>query len=357
MQLQRAGRFKEEIQMMHSKLNSIEEDFSFGKRTKISRFQGKKVLVPIEKEYTRLLGNLAWSYLQRNDYKSAEVHYRKALSFELDRNKQCNLAICLMQLNKLTEAELLLQTVKASYGKGTLDESSHKSFERAAQMLDDIHAQKNLKAINREKPTSGRYCTFFSPRVRRNLKGLNEPSRADQDNIFRPQLLRRPECMHQQETISLAGGHGKEASPSTTADMGMYKTAENGLELSQSSQQHGNDTVNLQVPGGQEKSWADMVEEENGLLDDFSDENKDSNIIMETPYVSHQDMPLKRQNQSLDLEDCYYTQPLNNASLKTQVARRSLCFDQHQKPDRVETCFSSPLFNKNLDFGVQSSNA
>ncbi|KAL2467422.1 TPR REGION domain-containing protein [Abeliophyllum distichum] len=138
----RSGRIQEEIEMLQLKLKQLEEGIAFGgKRTKVARSQGKKIQITIEKEYSRLLGNLAWAYMQQGDFKSAEEHYRKGLSFEPDKNKQCNLAVCLMQMNKLTEAKFLLQTVRVSSENEHVDESFTKSFERATQMLAELESQ------------------------------------------------------------------------------------------------------------------------------------------------------------------------------------------------------------------------
>ncbi|KAK6150150.1 hypothetical protein DH2020_017675 [Rehmannia glutinosa] len=98
----------------------VEEGMAFGgKRTKMARSQGKKVQITVEKEYSR-----------------------KALSFESDKNKQCNLAICLMHLNKLTEAKFLLQAIRGE--NGHVDESHVKSYERASQMLAEFESQRVL---------------------------------------------------------------------------------------------------------------------------------------------------------------------------------------------------------------------
>ncbi|KAL2484183.1 protein POLLENLESS 3-like [Forsythia ovata] len=138
----RSGRIQEEIEMLQLKLKQLEAGIAFGgKRTKIARSQGKKIQITIEKEYSRLLGNLAWAYMQQGDFKSAEEHYRKGLSFEPDKNKQCNLAVCLMHMNKLTEAKFLLQTVRVSSENEHVDESFTKSFERATQMLAELESQ------------------------------------------------------------------------------------------------------------------------------------------------------------------------------------------------------------------------
>ncbi|KAK4399427.1 protein POLLENLESS 3 [Sesamum angolense] len=143
-----SGRIEEEIEMLQLKLKQVEEGIAFGgKRTKMARSQGKKIHITVEKEYSRLLGNLAWAYMQQKDFKSAEENYRKALSFESDKNKQCNLAVCLMHMNKLTEAKFLLQAIRDSCDNGHIDESHVKSYERASQMLVELESQHVLKPM------------------------------------------------------------------------------------------------------------------------------------------------------------------------------------------------------------------
>ncbi|KAL2484195.1 protein POLLENLESS 3-like [Forsythia ovata] len=148
----RSGRIEEEIEMLQLKLKQLEEGIAFGgKRTKLARSQGKKIQITIEKEYSRLLGNLAWAYMQQGDFKSAEENYRKGLSFESDKNKKCNLAVCLMHMNKLTEAKFLLQTVRDSSENEHVDETHAKSFERATQMLAEMESHHVLKRMEQGK--------------------------------------------------------------------------------------------------------------------------------------------------------------------------------------------------------------
>ncbi|CAJ1962984.1 unnamed protein product [Sphenostylis stenocarpa] len=143
----RSGRVDEEIAMLHHKLKQIEDGITFvGRTTKQARSQGKKIQITAEQEISRILGNLAWAYLQKGDYKTAEEHYRKALSFEVDRNKQCNLAICLMHMNKIKEAKFLLQAVRTATKNRKMDESFAKSFERASQMLIEIETSSSENA-------------------------------------------------------------------------------------------------------------------------------------------------------------------------------------------------------------------
>lgn len=63
--------------MLELRLKQI-EDASMQKmnRTRIARFQGKKIQITMGQEYSRLLGNLAWIYLQQDKYKVAEEIYR-----------------------------------------------------------------------------------------------------------------------------------------------------------------------------------------------------------------------------------------------------------------------------------------
>ncbi|GMI92001.1 hypothetical protein HRI_002869400 [Hibiscus trionum] len=150
----RSGRVDEEIEILQNKLRDVEEGTVFGgKKTKIARSQGKKIQITIEQEKTRILGNLAWAYLQQHNYGIAEQHYRKALSLEPDKNKQCNLAICLMHINRISEAKSLLQDVKASAGIEEMDESFSKSYERAMEMLMQVESQAMAQEPDKGKDT------------------------------------------------------------------------------------------------------------------------------------------------------------------------------------------------------------
>ncbi|RDX97325.1 Protein POLLENLESS 3, partial [Mucuna pruriens] len=137
----RSGRVDEEIDMLHHKS------------------QGKKIQITAEQEISRILGNLAWAYLQKEDYKTAEEHYRKALSFEVDRNKQCNLAICLMHLNRIKEAKFLLQAVSTATKNRKMDDSFAKSFERASQMLIEMESSSSSSENAAFSMTSMSQCS------------------------------------------------------------------------------------------------------------------------------------------------------------------------------------------------------
>lgn len=148
----RSGRLEEQIQILQHKLKLVEEGNAFGgKRVKLARSQGKKVHITVEQEYARLLGNLAWAYLQQNDYKTAEEYYRKALSIEVDRNKQCNLAVCLIYMNRLIEAKFLLQVIRDSAAGGQMDESYAKSFYRASQLLAEMESHSVRSSSQQEE--------------------------------------------------------------------------------------------------------------------------------------------------------------------------------------------------------------
>lgn len=82
-------------------------------------------------------------------------HHRKALSLESDKNKQCNLAICLMHMNRISEAKSLLQDVKVSAGTEEMDESYAKSYERAMEILLQLETQSKLEPAVAQEPEKG----------------------------------------------------------------------------------------------------------------------------------------------------------------------------------------------------------
>ncbi|KAK1369096.1 putative acetyltransferase A, auxiliary subunit [Heracleum sosnowskyi] len=171
----RCGRTDELIQIIQAKLKQIEKGSAFGgKRVKAGRSQGKKKDITIEQEYARLLGNLAWAYLQQGKYKSAEEMYRNSLSFELDRNKQCNLAVCLMHMNRMTEAKLLLQTVSDSCGNREMDESYAKAYERAMETLTRLESRQDEKTIASAKERQVNCPAPFSPFKCRGPEGCTQ---------------------------------------------------------------------------------------------------------------------------------------------------------------------------------------
>lgn len=81
---------------------------------------------------------------------------RKALSIEADKNKQCNLAICLICRNKIVEAKFLLQVIRDSAPHGQMDESYAKSFERASFLLAETETQQAKSWPEEEKENQNR---------------------------------------------------------------------------------------------------------------------------------------------------------------------------------------------------------
>ncbi|XP_038678813.1 uncharacterized protein LOC119980259 isoform X2 [Tripterygium wilfordii] len=161
----RSGRVEEEIKVLQGKLKQIEEGIAFGgKRTKVARSQGRKIQITIEQDRSRILGNLAWAYMQQHNYGLAEQNYRKALLLEPDNNKECNLAVCLMHMNRVTEAKSLLESVRVASSNKEMDESYAKSFERAVQMLTDLESQSKLKLNPHEQEDGKLQRSFMSPR-------------------------------------------------------------------------------------------------------------------------------------------------------------------------------------------------
>ncbi|KAL9232887.1 hypothetical protein vseg_007949 [Gypsophila vaccaria] len=170
----RSGRLEEEIEVLLLKLKRVEEmNCSGGKSLRMGRCHGKRVPVRPQQEYARLLGNLAWAYLQLNEYRTAEEYYRKALSIEPDRNKKCNLAVCLLLMNNITEAKFLLQSIRASTPAGKMDDSYAKSYERASELLYEMESQSTPSSSidNKENHCANASSFTFTP-----YKIIHEPS-------------------------------------------------------------------------------------------------------------------------------------------------------------------------------------
>ncbi|KAJ0253619.1 Protein POLLENLESS 3-LIKE 2 [Hirschfeldia incana] len=139
----RCGRLDDQIALLKHKLLLIQKGLAFnGKRTKTARSQGKKFQVSVEQEATRLLGNLGWALMQRDNFVEAEDAYRRALSIAPDSNKMCNLGICLMKQGRIGEAKETLRRVKPAVVDGPRGVDSHlKAYERAQQMLNDLGSE------------------------------------------------------------------------------------------------------------------------------------------------------------------------------------------------------------------------
>ncbi|ONM61293.1 protein POLLENLESS 3-LIKE 2 isoform X1 [Zea mays] len=140
---QRCGRLDDQISLLKHKLQLINQGHAFnGKRTKTARSQGRKFQVTLEQEATRLLGNLGWALMQKENYTEAEGAYRRALLIGPDNNKMCNLGICLMKQARVLEAKDVLKQVRPAAVDGLRGADSHlKAYERAQEMLRDLETK------------------------------------------------------------------------------------------------------------------------------------------------------------------------------------------------------------------------
>ena len=147
----RCGRLDDQIALLKHKLFLIQQGLAFnGKHTKTARSEGKKFQFFMEKEATRLLGNLGWALTPQNNYTEAEEAYRRALSIAPDNNKMCNLGICLMKQGRIGEAKETLYWVKPAVMDGSRGLDSHlKIYERAQQMLKNLGSEMINKGVDR----------------------------------------------------------------------------------------------------------------------------------------------------------------------------------------------------------------
>ncbi|VFQ81344.1 unnamed protein product [Cuscuta campestris] len=308
----KSGRFEDEIYLLEHKLKNIEESMAFGRRTtKIVRSQGKKTEVTLNKEYSRLLGNLAWAYMQTDNFKLAEENYRKALSLEPDKNKQCNLAICLMQMNKIAEAKFLLQSIRASSSQDReeMSDSCCKSLDRAMEMLSELERKPSGICLGRKHgcPVSGRgspRTSAWSSRASRRLH-FEKPNFKTGSHFRDGNWRRDPKC---NLPISLDASEASSPSPSTSG------SRKSGFFPSTAKEK-------------MQKSWADMVEEEEE--GGGNDENEE---FLVTGRV-----------ETLDINGGYHTQP------EEITKHHSKCFD---------TSFvggSSSAWHKELNFDNMDS--
>ncbi|KAL1205335.1 Protein POLLENLESS 3 [Cardamine amara subsp. amara] len=155
----KSGRIEEEAELLEHKLKTLEQGMGFGGRIlRAKKVQGKYVNMTIEQEKARILGNLGWVHLQLHNYGIAEQHYRRALGLEPDKNKLCNLAICLIHMGQIPEAKSLINDVRgdSSTESDCGDEPFAKSYDRAVEMLAEIES-KNLEGCS-EKFYAG--CIF-----------------------------------------------------------------------------------------------------------------------------------------------------------------------------------------------------
>ncbi|KAF7090415.1 hypothetical protein CFC21_093168 [Triticum aestivum] len=149
----KCGRTKEQIEMLTVKLRMIDEDLASGRwKTKLSKTHGRVFYLSLRDEKARLLGNLAWAYMQSENYEEAEMLYRQALAIETDYNKECNLAICMMKMGKVAEAKYLLQAIPYNCN----DENHVRSFARATEVLRELESQALPSPITQMKSKDSR---------------------------------------------------------------------------------------------------------------------------------------------------------------------------------------------------------
>ncbi|XWS13470.1 hypothetical protein CRYUN_Cryun36dG0039800 [Craigia yunnanensis] len=138
----KCGRIDEQIQLLKQKLRMIYQGEAFnGKPTKTARSHGKKFQVTIKQETSRILGNLAWAYMQQENYLAAEAVYRKAQIIDPDANKACNLCQCLIKQDRYLEAQSILEEVILDKLPGSSDP---KSRNRVKELLQEFESQRPI---------------------------------------------------------------------------------------------------------------------------------------------------------------------------------------------------------------------
>ncbi|KAK6932046.1 hypothetical protein RJ641_001670 [Dillenia turbinata] len=197
----RSGRIHEQIEMLHLKLNHIEDGTAFGgRRSKTARSQGKKIYVTLEQEKAR-----------------------RALSLELDRNKQCNLALCLLHMDRIAEAKSLLHVVQASSADGKIHEPYAKSFERAVEMLTKMESESALKPVEQKRGTiTLPQGSFLSPSSR-----SKESTLSAHEGQYYASGLAAPRRLEDDSRTLLLGERSKE---SITRKLDRYKAGVSGLD-------------------------------------------------------------------------------------------------------------------------------
>ncbi|TYI19674.1 hypothetical protein ES332_A07G181000v1 [Gossypium tomentosum] len=133
----KCGKVDEQIELLKRKLRLIYRGEVFnGKPTKTARSHGKKFQVSVQQETSRLLGNLGWAYMQKSNYLTAEVVYRKAQMIDPDANKACSLGICLIKQGRYDDARLVLEEISQRKIPGS---EEIRARNRAAELLMEIN--------------------------------------------------------------------------------------------------------------------------------------------------------------------------------------------------------------------------
>ncbi|KAL7151727.1 hypothetical protein ABFS83_04G050900 [Erythranthe nasuta] len=132
----KCGKVDEQILLLKHKLKMIYLGEAFnGKPTKTARSHGKKFQVSVKQETSRILGNLAWAYMQKSNFVAAEVVYSKAQMIDPDANKALNLCHCLIKQSRFEEANLVLRDVLQYNLPGSDDfKSRNRAFELSLEL-------------------------------------------------------------------------------------------------------------------------------------------------------------------------------------------------------------------------------
>ncbi|KAL5698427.1 hypothetical protein ACHQM5_029463 [Ranunculus cassubicifolius] len=121
----------------HNKRGSRIEEYIELLQDKLALADDGIIFVRESKRIARSHGNLACAYMQQNDYRVAGQLYKEAPSMESGKNKQCNLAICLLNNGQFTEAESLLLGVTPSLGEREVEDPFLKSFGCSNEILSE----------------------------------------------------------------------------------------------------------------------------------------------------------------------------------------------------------------------------
>ncbi|XVF21410.1 hypothetical protein REPUB_Repub12eG0088100 [Reevesia pubescens] len=144
----KCGKVDEQIDLLKKKLRLIYHGEIFnGRPTKTSRSHGKKFQVSVKQETSRLLGNLGWAYMQKSNYLTAEVVYRKAQMIDPDANKACNLGLCLIKQGRYDDACSVLGDILQRKIPGSEDIRARNKAEELLMELKAFQPQSELSDI------------------------------------------------------------------------------------------------------------------------------------------------------------------------------------------------------------------
>lgn len=219
---------------------------------------------------------------------------RRALCLEPDKNKLCNLAICLMRMGRIPEAKSLLDDVRDSSAENDCgDEPFAKSYDRAVEMLADIES-KNPEADLSDKFYAG--CSFANGMKENKDPGManknyshvsSSPASVRQNSAG---LYTQPrECragMYEEETRGAARKLlFEKPKPFGSEHIKISKRGEEEpmkrKKLDQNMIQYLHEFIKDTADGPKnesKKSWADIAEEEEEEEERLQAEHKTANI-------------------------------------------------------------------------------